>query len=82
MLVAGAWSWEEYGSRWVFDHALPLRAFNLSDPEELLACFHYRNLRPLSPNANAEKNASFDPQTLAIYLEEFSPVGALAHPSR
>jgi hypothetical protein len=57
----------------VFDHVLPLKAFDLRDKEELLACFNYRNLRPLSPDANAEKNGSFDPQALAIYLEEFNP---------
>jgi hypothetical protein len=73
MLVAEEWDWSEYGSLWVFDHVLPLKAFNLRDRQELLACFYWRNLRPLASAENAEKNGQFDPQTLAIYLEEFSP---------
>jgi hypothetical protein len=73
MLVANSWDWSDYGSLWVFDHALPLRAFNLHVKEELLACFNWRNLRPLSPAENAEKNGQFDSQALDIYLEEFCP---------
>ena len=72
MLISGRWSWEDYGSRWVMDHVLPLKAFDLHNREELQACFHYKNLRPMSPAANAKKNGRFDPVERDVYLEEFS----------
>lgn len=71
MLVAGGWSWEGYGAEWVFDHLIPLKAFDLHSRRELLACFNYRNLRPLDPEQNRAKNGRFDPQARDIYLEEF-----------
>jgi hypothetical protein len=71
MLVGNGWTWSDYGAEWVIDHRLPLRAFNLRDRRELLACFNYRNLRPMDPQENRQKNGTFDPRARDIYVEEF-----------
>lgn len=39
-------SWENYGE-WHVDHRRPCASFDLSDPEEQRACFHFTNLQPL-----------------------------------
>lgn len=47
-------SWENYGL-WQVDHIQPCAAFNLIDPEEQKACFHYSNLQPLWKLENLSK---------------------------
>jgi hypothetical protein len=41
-------SWENHGKAgWEIDHIRQCNAFDLTDPDQLAACFHYTNLRPL-----------------------------------
>jgi hypothetical protein len=41
-------SWENYGrDAWEMDHIKPCSAFDLTDPAQQAACFHFTNLRPL-----------------------------------
>lgn len=39
-------TWDNYGE-WHIDHIKPCSSFNLADPQEQRACFHYSNLQPL-----------------------------------
>jgi hypothetical protein len=48
-------SWDNYGDVWEIDHIRPCDSFELSDPVQLQACFHYSNLQPLTCEANARK---------------------------
>lgn len=41
-------TWENYGrGGWEMDHIRPCASFDLTDPAQQAACFHYTNLRPL-----------------------------------
>ena len=41
-------SWSNYGrGGWEVDHIRPCASFDLTDPEQQRACFHFTNLRPL-----------------------------------
>lgn len=50
-------SWENYGPVWHVDHIKPCAKFDLTDPEQQKACFHYTNLQPLWASDNLRKGA-------------------------
>ena len=52
-------SWENFGS-WHIDHIRPCASFDLTDPEQQRACFHYTNLQPLWALDNLRKSATFN----------------------
>lgn len=51
-------SWENWG-QWHIDHRKPLASFNLSDPTEQAAAFHFSNLQPLWAADNLAKGARY-----------------------
>lgn len=49
-------TWENYGhDTWHLDHIKPCAAFNLHDPLERKACFHFTNIQPLWAKVNMHK---------------------------
>ncbi len=50
-------TWENRGE-WHIDHRKPCASFDLSDPVQQRACFHYTNLQPLWALDNLRKGAS------------------------
>jgi hypothetical protein len=55
-LFSPGMSWENYGD-WHIDHRRPCASFDLSDPEQQKACFHFSNLQPLWKEDNLRKGA-------------------------
>lgn len=53
-------TWENYGPVWHIDHIKPCRLFDLKDPDQVKACFHFKNLQPLFAKANRSKNRFFE----------------------
>ena len=47
-------TWENYG-RWHIDHIRPCSSFDLLDPDQQRACFHWSNLQPLWAAHNRAK---------------------------
>ncbi len=47
-------TWENR-SGWHIDHIIPCAAFDLADPAQQRACFHYTNLQPLWKTDNLKK---------------------------
>lgn len=47
---------ENYGKIWHIDHVKPCAKFDLSKEDQVMECFNWKNLRPLSATKNLEKN--------------------------
>jgi vacuolar-type H+-ATPase subunit I/STV1 len=50
---------ENMGKIWHVDHIRPVCSFDLSDPEQVKACFHYTNLQPLFVEENLKKSGKY-----------------------
>ena len=50
-------TWQNYGDGWHIDHIHPCAAFDLTDPEQQKACFHWSNLQPLWAIDNFRKSS-------------------------
>ena len=51
-------TWANHGKNgWHIDHIIPCAHFDLSDPAQQRACFHYTNLQPLWAFDNISKGA-------------------------
>ena len=46
---------ENYRVDFVCDHCLPIASFNLFNEDELRKCFNWKNLRPMRPKENCQK---------------------------
>ena len=54
-------SWESYGHfGWHIDHIKPLKAFDLTQEEERIKAFNYKNLQPLWWLENLKKGKKYD----------------------
>ena len=60
-------SWENYGRyrrgglmTWHIDHIKPVASFDLTDPKQQRACFHWTNLQPLWAPENMAKHDKLD----------------------
>lgn len=54
------WTWEDHGKKWHIDHIRPCASFDLTDPEQALACNHYTNLEPIDGKENIRKANVWD----------------------
>ena len=49
-------TWENHGNGWHIDHIVPCAAFDFTQPDQILQCFHYTNLQPLWAHENLSKS--------------------------
>jgi len=62
-------TWDNYGhgdDLWSVDHRIPCAAFDLTDPNQQRACFHFSNLQPMWHPENVAKGAKYDASAVAL----------------
>lgn len=52
-------TWENYG-QWHMDHIRPCSSFDMADPEQQKACFHFSNYQPLWAKENFSKSDKWE----------------------
>lgn len=66
-LFTNGMSWEMFMKGEIhIDHIKPCIRFNLSEPEEQMACFHYSNLQPLWWRDNLKKGSSYEEKNMEL----------------
>ena len=53
-------TWDNYGE-WHVDHIRPCASFDLSDKEQVIQCFNWRNLQPMWASENSSKGSFYAP---------------------
>ena len=61
---------DNYGPVWHIDHVIPISCFDLSNEEEQLLAFNWRNTMPLSAKENLRKNNSIDTTQITEHLKK------------
>lgn len=57
LLFKPGMTWDNHGSVWHIDHIKACVKFDLTDPAQQRACFHYTNTQPLFVEENLRKGA-------------------------
>jgi len=66
-------TWANYGKGgWDVDHIIPCNAFDLTDINQQLACFNWRNLQPLWSKPNIAKGGRYKQEDFDAYLILFT----------
>ena len=63
-------NWDNYAKYWQIDHVLPVKKFNLEDPEEADICFSWMNVQPLERLTNTAKHNKILPDMVDSYIEK------------
>jgi len=51
----GEMTWATYGKVWHIDLVMPASAYDLTNEQQFLSCFNWRNIRPCLKSANLAK---------------------------
>jgi hypothetical protein len=62
-------TWKNQGSHWDLDHIIPCTAFDMTNPVERRACWHYKNLQPLWSGDNIRKSNICPPGAKEAYIK-------------
>jgi len=61
-------TWGNYGTHWHVDHILPVASFDHTDPNQIVQCWHWTNLRPLEAKKNLAKGCRITEPQMQLLL--------------
>ena len=62
-------TWSNYGIYWHCDHVIPANKFNLNNPTQILLCFNWKNLSPLTKKDNMNKKDKIIPEQINTHID-------------
>lgn len=65
-----AFSWDNFSSKWQFDHIIPLSYFDLNDKEDLKLCWNFTNIRIEKGDSSKTKGNKVDILTAKAYFKD------------
>lgn len=69
-------SWENRSlSTWHIDHIRPCESFDLTDKEQQMVCFNYRNQQPLSATENFVKHDRYSAEDEELWVKRIRNLG-------
>ena len=69
-------SWENRSTTtWHIDHIRPCESFDLTDKEQQMVCFNYRNQQPLPAKDNLSKNDSYSAEDEMLCVKRMRDLG-------
>jgi hypothetical protein len=57
-------SWNNRGKYWHIDHIKPCSSFDLTNQDDIYACYHWSNLRPCEKTQNIHKSNTIDEELI------------------
>jgi len=66
----GDLSWDNFASKWQFDHIVPVAYFDYSNEEDLLLCWNFINIRVETIELNKAKGNRVDVMAVRTYFED------------
>ncbi len=63
-------SWDDFSSKWQFDHIIPIAYFDLNSEDDLKLCWNFTNIRVEKGDLNNVKGNRVDILTAKAYFEE------------
>ncbi|WP_447640900.1 MULTISPECIES: hypothetical protein [Chitinophagaceae] len=63
-------SWDNFSSKWQFDHIIPLSYFDLNDKEDLKLCWNFTNIRIEKGDSSKTKGNKVDILTAKAYFKD------------
>ena len=58
--------WDNYGTYWHIDHVRPCNSFDLTNIDEQMKCFNWKNLRPMKAEENIIKSDKIDQNEIIL----------------
>ncbi len=72
----GDMTWDNYAyDTWHLDHIRPCSSFDLTDPEQQLLCFNWRNQQPLTASENMSKSGAWTEEAEAAWVQDMRDKG-------
>jgi hypothetical protein len=63
-------TWENHGSCWHIDHVIPVSRFNLQTENDVIKCFNWKNLSPLTKKENLTKSNNIIQHQVEQHIEK------------
>jgi len=63
-------TWDNQGSFWHIDHVIPVSRFSLETEEDVIRCFNWKNLTPLTAKENLTKSSNILPSQIQDHINK------------